>query len=77
MINEEVELFIDDIKKTMDKPIDFINQFNLPILNDLWRVTVSQRFDQHCEEVDTVHAESGRPFKYIDCCIPLDCCTPN
>ena len=45
MINEEVGLFIEEIQKSEGKPFDFINQFNLPILNALWRVTVGQRFD--------------------------------
>ena len=45
MINEEVGLFMEEILKSEGEPFDFINKFNLPILNALWRVTVGQRFD--------------------------------
>ena len=44
-INEEVYLFMEEIKKADGEPFDFINKFNLPILNALWRVTVGQRFE--------------------------------
>ena len=44
MIKEEVELFIEEIKRSKGKPLDFANKFNLPILNALWNVTVGQRF---------------------------------
>ena len=45
IIDEEVELFMEEIQKSKGKRFDFINTFNLPILNALWRVTVGQRFD--------------------------------
>ena len=45
MINEEVELFKEEINKSEGKPFDFSYKFNLPILNALWRVTVGQRFE--------------------------------
>jgi len=45
MIKEEVELFTEEIRKSKGEPFDFINKFNLPILNALWNVTVGQRFD--------------------------------
>ena len=43
MIKEEVQLFTDEIRKSEGEPFD--NNFNLPILNALWNVTVGQRFD--------------------------------
>jgi len=45
MIKEEVQLFTEEIRKSKGEPFDFINKFNLPILNALWNVTVGQRFD--------------------------------
>jgi len=45
IISEEVEMFFEEIKKTMGEPFDFMNKFNLPILNALWRVLVGQRFE--------------------------------
>ena len=45
MINEEAGLFMEEILKSEGEPFDFINKFNLPILNALWRITVGQRFD--------------------------------
>merc|ERR550519_1559205 len=45
MIKEEVEEFIKLIKKKNCKPFDCIQQFNLPILNALWKVTSGKRFD--------------------------------
>ena len=45
MINEEVQLFKEEINKSEGEPFDFNNKFNLPILNALWRITVGQRFE--------------------------------
>ena len=45
MIQEEVLLFKALINKNQEEPFDFINQFNLPILNALWKVTVGERFE--------------------------------
>ena len=38
MISEEVQLFIEEIRKSEAQPFDFGNKFNLPILNALWAV---------------------------------------
>jgi len=45
MISEEVELFLEEIRKSEGEPFNFANQFNLPIINALWTVCVGQRFD--------------------------------
>ena len=45
MIQDEVEMFKSLILKSEEEPFDFINQFNLPILNALWRLTVGERFE--------------------------------
>ena len=45
VILEEVELFKGLIDKHNGEPFDFKNQFNLPILNALWRVTSGERFE--------------------------------
>ena len=45
LIQDEVALFKALIKKSEGEPFDFINQFNLPILNALWKVTVGERFE--------------------------------
>jgi len=45
MIKEEVELFLDLIKKTEGEPFDFCTKFNLPIVNALWRICLGQKFD--------------------------------
>ena len=39
MIREEVQLFTEEIRRSEGEPFDFINKFNLPILNALWNVT--------------------------------------
>ena len=44
MIAEEAEAFMEEIRKSNGEPFDFMNKFNLPILNSLWRVTVGERF---------------------------------
>ena len=38
MIREEVQLFTEEIRRSEGEPFDFINKFNLPILNALWNV---------------------------------------
>ena len=45
VILEEVQLFKGLIDKYNGEPFDFKNQFNLPILNALWRVTSGERFE--------------------------------
>ena len=45
MINEEVAHFNEEIRKAEGEPFDFINKFNLPILNALWRMLVGERFE--------------------------------
>ena len=38
MIREEVQLFTEEIRRSEREPFDFINKFNMPILNALWNV---------------------------------------
>ena len=45
LINEEVDMFKTLILKAEGKPFDCISQFNLPILNALWKVAVGDRFE--------------------------------
>jgi hypothetical protein len=43
MILEEVRQFTGFLREHTGQPIDMSSQFNLPILNALWRVTVGDR----------------------------------
>jgi hypothetical protein len=43
MILEEVRQFTGFLRERAGQPIDMSSQFNLPILNALWRVTVGDR----------------------------------
>jgi len=45
LINEEVEVFNEELKSYGGEPIDIAGKLNLPILNSLWKITVGQRFD--------------------------------
>ena len=45
IVQEEVDLFKAFINKNINKPVDFLHQFHLPIINNLWRITVGARFD--------------------------------
>ena len=45
IIQEEVDLFKVFLNKNICKPVDFLHQFNLPIINALWRITVGDRFE--------------------------------
>ena len=42
MIREELHLFTEEIRRSEGEPFDFINKFDLPILNALWNVTVQR-----------------------------------
>jgi len=68
MINEEVAMFIEEIKKTEGEPFDFTSKFNLPILNALWRITAGQRFEYNdpkllsiVERITLFFQRLGRP----------------
>ena len=65
MIKEEVQLFTEEIKKNEGKPFDFINKFNLPILNALWNVTVGQRFDYNDPELVSLIERVTNWFKRV------------
>jgi len=78
MIKEEVNLFKALIDKSKSEPFDFINQFNLPILNALWRITVGERFDYDdpkllsiIERLTELFQRVGRPENVITICFPL------
>jgi Cytochrome P450 len=47
LIQEEVRQFITFLRPfaSSQLPVDMANQFNLPILNALWRITVGDRFE--------------------------------
>ena len=63
MIKEEVEEFIKLIKKKNCKPFDCIQQFNLPILNALWKVTSGKRFDYDDRRLITIVEKLSLWFK--------------
>ena len=77
LIQDEIALFKALIEKNKDQPFDFINQFNLPILNALWRVTVGERFDYDdpklisiIERLTEMFKRLGRPENVITICFP-------
>ena len=47
MIQEELRQFMSFLKPlaASRQPVNMCNQFNLPILNALWRITVGDRFE--------------------------------
>merc|ERR1712212_90334 len=63
MIKEEVDLFTEEIRKSEGEPFDFINKFNLPILNALWNVTVGQRFDYNDPKLTSIIERLTKWFK--------------
>eukprot|EP00092_Neocalanus_flemingeri_P065658 GFUD01079879.1.p1 GENE.GFUD01079879.1~~GFUD01079879.1.p1 ORF type:complete len:438 (-),score=100.01 GFUD01079879.1:38-1351(-) len=65
MILEEVQLFKTLINKNEGEPFDFINQYNLPILNALWRVTVGERFDYDNPKLISIIERLTKMFKRI------------
>ena len=77
MIQEEVLLFKALINKNKEEPFDFINQFNLPILNALWKVTVGERFEYDdprlmsiIERLTDMFKRIGKPENVITLCFP-------
>lgn len=77
MIQEEVLLFKALINKNQEEPFDFINQFNLPILNALWKVTVGERFEYDdprlmsiIERLTDMFKRIGKPENVITLCFP-------
>jgi len=77
MIQEEVSLFKACINKNKGEPFDFINQYNLPILNALWRVTSGERFDYDdpklisiIERLTDMFKRLARPENVISICFP-------
>ena len=78
MIQDEIQLFKALIDKKKSEPFDFINQFNLPILNALWRITVGERFDYDdpkllsiIERLTEMFKRVGKPENVITICFPL------
>lgn len=77
LVKEELNAFIEMIKKTEGEPFDFLNKFNLPILNALWRVTVGERFEYDNPRLisivdrlgDTLH-RLGKPENAITIAFP-------
>ena len=63
LIKEELEEFIKLIKKKNCKPFDCIQQFNLPILNALWKVTSGKRFDYDDRRLITIVEKLSLWFK--------------
>jgi len=78
LIQDEVALFKALIKKSEGEPFDFINQFNLPILNALWKVTVGERFEYDDPELVSIitrltelFKRVGRPENVLVICFPF------
>jgi len=44
MISEEVAFFTTSLRQNEGEPMNLIDQFNLPIINALWRITAGVRF---------------------------------
>jgi len=65
MIQEEVNLFKDLINKSEGNPFDFSFQFNLPILNALWKVTVGERFEYDDPKLTSIVTRLTEMFKRI------------
>ena len=63
LIQEEVDLFKGLIDKKNGEPFDFINQFNVPILNALWRITSGERFDYDHPKLESIVARLTENFK--------------
>lgn len=63
MIQEEIDLFKGLIDKNNGEPFDFINQFNVPILNALWRITSGERFDYDHPKLKSIVARLTENFK--------------
>ena len=63
MIQEEVDLFKGLIEKNIGEPFDFLNKFNLPILNALWRVTSGERFDYDNPKLISIVGRLTEMFK--------------
>merc|ERR1711936_328007 len=77
MVLDEVNLFKALINSKKAEPIDFTNQFNLPILNALWRITVGDRFDYDnpklisiIERLTDMFKRIGKPENVITICFP-------
>ena len=66
LIQEEVDLFRGLIDKNYGEPFDFINQFNVPILNALWRITSGERFDYDHLKLKSIVARLTENLKVID-----------
>ena len=65
LIQEEVDLFRGLIDKNNGEPFDFINQFNVPILNALWRITSGERFDYDHPKLKSIVARLTENFKRL------------
>ena len=63
MIKEELILFSDLLHQAQDQPFDFLNKFNLPVLNALWKVTVGQRFSYDDPKLISVIERLTQLFK--------------
>jgi len=63
LIQEEVDLFKGLIDKKNGEPFDFINQFNVPILNALWRITSGERFDYDHPKLESIVERLTENFK--------------
>lgn len=65
MIQEEVDMFRDFILKSAGEPFDFINQWNLPILNALWRFTVGEKFAYDDPKLLSIIERLTKSFKRL------------
>ena len=65
MIQEEVDMFRDFILKSAGEPFDFVNQWNLPILNALWRFTVGEKFAYDDPKLLSIIERLTKSFKRL------------
>jgi len=65
LINEEVAMFIEEVKKSKGEPFDFVSKFNLPILNALWNITAGQRFDYNDPKLTSLIQRMTEWFKRV------------
>ena len=89
LINEEVEVFNEELKNYGSEPIDIAGKLTLPILNSLWKITVGQRFDYDDPKLGIILAKlteffqrTGNPKQHLMLSFPrmsklLEMIAPN
>lgn len=67
LIAEEVNEFVERLRKDAGKPIATQNRFNIAVLNALWTITSGQRLDHDDPELLEIIAAITR-LVYATCC---------